>query len=66
MSQPSREDIDRAVSSVLFDADNHPYPSAALGRDFSLMRRKITDAVMQELEYLELKKKLDDDFPDWT
>lgn len=61
----SREDIGRAVSSVLFESTNHPDPIAVMGRDYRPLADKITDAVMQELEYLELKKKLDDDFPIW-
>lgn len=47
---PTREEVELAVGRVLFDASNHPDPVAVLGRDFSPLRTKVVDAVMEILE----------------
>jgi len=46
---PTREILDRALGEVLFNASNHPNPSAVLGRDFTTLREKCVDAVMKVL-----------------
>lgn len=45
-----RDRIDSAIGAVLFNTNNHPNPTAALGRDFSDLRNKCVDAVVEVLE----------------
>ena len=43
---PTRDQIEIAVSGVLFNASNHPDPGAILGKSIAPLRDKITDAVL--------------------
>jgi len=43
----TRDDIDKALGRVLFDAMNYPEPHQILGRDVSGLRKKCADAVWQ-------------------
>lgn len=48
--KPSREElretIGKALQAVLWNASNHPNPTAVLGRDFTPLTAKVTDAAL--------------------
>lgn len=44
-----REQVDRAVGGVLWNAMNYPKPEAVLGMDISSLRNKVVDAVVSAL-----------------
>lgn len=41
--------VEVAVREVVWNASNHPVPHAVLGRDVSVLSRKVTDAVLAAL-----------------
>lgn len=41
-----RDQVDRALTSVLSNAMNYPDPTAMLGKDTAPLRRKVVDAAM--------------------
>lgn len=47
---PTREQVDSVVGGIVWEATNHPVPSAVLGADVRPMRDIITDAVMELLD----------------
>ena len=47
MADWTRDDIDRALGEVLFNANNYPNPSQMMGRDTGPLRKKCMDAVWE-------------------
>lgn len=50
MSDPTQEDVHRALVGVTSNAIYYPDPSVMLGRDTGLLRGKIVDAVINLYE----------------